>query len=76
MAGNGEFADLEKPALLTSSVKAVLADSTDFSDQKGPTVAFRARPLLSDTDQKFLLLHALFRTYPRAGTAMCEQRLK
>ena len=37
---------------------------------------FRAGPFLSDTDQKFLLPHALFGTNPRAGTAMGEQRLK
>jgi hypothetical protein len=73
---NCEFANLEKPALLTSSVKAVLPHTADLAYQKSGPMAFRTRFRLPHTDEIFLPLHSFFCSYPGPGPAMGKELLK
>jgi hypothetical protein len=76
MAQNSEFANLEEPALLTSSVKPVLPRIADLAYQKSGAMVCRTRLRLPDTDDIFLLPHSFFRSHPRPRPAMGEERLK
>jgi hypothetical protein len=76
MAGKREFADIEKPALLPSSIKAELADIADLAYQKDRPVIFPARFGLPEADDIFLLFHALFSSHPRPRPAMSKERFK
>jgi hypothetical protein len=75
MAQIRELANLKKPALLPSSVKAELPDFPDLTHQKGAAVTYHPRFRLPDTHDIFLLVHPVFRPHPGPGPTMGKQCL-